>query len=137
MKAHYGNIVEYTVRRNGVNIADLARLLKVNRRSLYNWFADENLKIGYIYKIGIAIRHDFSKEFPELFKKEHFDTIAHAPVPTYYERINQRSDDELIWKERYLALLENYQLFLMEFADIENQENFIAINMSMKNTFQN
>ncbi|AMR32442.1 hypothetical protein A0256_13915 [Mucilaginibacter sp. PAMC 26640] len=69
MENHNGQIVEYVVRRNGYSITDLATELKVNRRSIYNYFQNRNLKHDVIYKIGLIIRHDFAKEFPDLFNR--------------------------------------------------------------------
>lgn len=122
MTTHYGNIVEYTVRRKGVNIADLARVLKINRRSLYNWFGDENLKIGYIFKIGMAIRHDFSKEFPSLFTEDQFQELKYAPLTGKFQRKEQETDAGCVWKERYITLLENYNSFLSAHPELKPQK---------------
>jgi len=73
MDTHYGQIVEFRVRRNGHNISELARLLNINRRSLYNWFSQQYLKKEYIARIGEVINHNFSEDFPEYFKKEDFE----------------------------------------------------------------
>lgn len=67
MKEHYGEIVEYVVRKNGVSITELADGLNVNRRTVYNYFQNKFLKQDIILKIGLLIRHDFSRELPELF----------------------------------------------------------------------
>ena len=44
MEKHYGQIVEYLVRKNGYSITDLATELDVNRRSIYNYFQNQFLK---------------------------------------------------------------------------------------------
>ena len=75
MDKHYGQIVEYRVRRKGVNITELANALRVNRRTVYNCFADKYLNAQIIHKIGCIIQHDFSKEFTELFTTAELDSM--------------------------------------------------------------
>ncbi|MFB0497387.1 AcrR family transcriptional regulator [Mucilaginibacter sp. OAE612] len=106
MEKHYGQIIEYVIRKKGFNISDLARSLDINRRSLYNWFNQKDLSAAHIFKIGNVIRHDFSIEFPDMFTKDDFKFI------------NQRYADNILvsttpqqltdWKEKYLRLLEEY-----------------------------
>ncbi|QNL52490.1 helix-turn-helix transcriptional regulator [Olivibacter sp. SDN3] len=112
MNKHYGEIVEKVVRRNGYSISELARLANVNRRSIYNWFGQQKLKPEIIYKVGCALKYDFSSEFPELFSSEDFQKafINSKPVPTdglinEIERINY-------WKDKYVDLLEEYNQLL-------------------------
>ena len=100
---HHGQIVEYLIRRNGYNLSDLAKLLKVNRRTLYNWFKQPQLKSDVIFHIGKIIRHDFSVEFPELFLPEQFDVIQ---KPIYIQRQSDINNND--WKDKYCNLLEKY-----------------------------
>ncbi|MBL4675681.1 MAG: hypothetical protein JKY70_05680 [Mucilaginibacter sp.] len=72
MNKHQGKIIEYIVRKNGYNISDLARELGINRRSVYNYFGNNTVKSSVIIQIGSIIRHDFSTDFPEIFKSEDF-----------------------------------------------------------------
>lgn len=109
---HYGEIIEKVVRRNGYSISELARLAEVNRRSIYNWFNQQKLKPEVIYKIGCALRHDFSNEFPELFTSADFQqafeihkSVRAAAVVEEKERINY-------WKDKYINLLEEYNQLL-------------------------
>ncbi|MDB5019809.1 MAG: hypothetical protein JWQ28_936, partial [Pedobacter sp.] len=44
MSKHYGQILERAIRRNGNSISDVARLLNINRRSVYNWFNQAQLR---------------------------------------------------------------------------------------------
>ncbi|MET3500412.1 transposase-like protein [Mucilaginibacter rubeus] len=69
---HYGQILELTIRKRGYSISEISKLLNVNRRSVYNWFNQSQLKAEIIYNVGLAIKHDFSIEFPEFFEKEDF-----------------------------------------------------------------
>jgi hypothetical protein len=63
MQENRGFIVEKVIRREGHSLTNLARLTRVNRRSLYNWFLQPDLKSGIIIKIGQAIHHDFHRNF--------------------------------------------------------------------------
>ncbi|MBE9585887.1 hypothetical protein IM792_15630 [Mucilaginibacter sp. JRF] len=72
MIINYGKIVEFTIRAKGISLEELAFELRTNRRTLYNWFQTPLLKRDVIYVIGMAIHHDFSREFPQLFKSNEF-----------------------------------------------------------------
>jgi AcrR family transcriptional regulator len=111
MEKHYGQIVEYIVRKNGYSITDLATGLNVNRRTIYNYFQNKTVKYDVIYKIGLIVRHDFSKDFPELFTSDQFeinqrqrpvvDPLASATNSTY-------------WQDKYIQLLEAYNTALTD-----------------------
>jgi hypothetical protein len=114
MDKHYGQIVEYRVRKNGFCISDLARCTKVNRRSIYNWFNQKNLRSDVILKIGFAIRHDFSQEFPEIFESSDFKAIYKLPdSPLHDTRLLDLQEHEN-WKNKYLNLLEKYNEMLLK-----------------------
>jgi AcrR family transcriptional regulator len=102
MNKHYGQIVEYIVRRKGISITDLATELNVNRRTLYNCFGNKYLKAQIIHKIGFIIKHDFSKEFAELFTAEDFALIYAPKIASPSAPIREH------WKNKYLELLEKY-----------------------------
>jgi len=104
MAVHQGDIIERVIRRQGHSLTDLAKLTGVNRRSIYNWFLQPKLKPENIIKIGQAIHHDFSVEFPAQFVSEDFAVPEKAVV----------SDEEKFdaWKEKYIDLLERYNLLL-------------------------
>jgi predicted transcriptional regulator len=118
MDIHHGETIEKVVRRNGHSITDVARLTKVNRRSVYNWFNQPKLKPEIIYKIGCVINHDFSKELPMLFTPEDFERgfKAHSTVEVKQE---QESD---IWKDKYIDLMERYNALLAE-SNMEREIN--------------
>ncbi|GGH18300.1 hypothetical protein [Mucilaginibacter phyllosphaerae] len=110
MDKHYGQIVEYVVRKKGYSITDLAKAILVNRRSIYNWFNQKQLKSDIIYRIGYAIKHDFSNEFPELFCTEDFKSVYKTAKPF----IAYHTGED--WKSKYLILLEKYNLMLLKKA---------------------
>jgi lambda repressor-like predicted transcriptional regulator len=108
MPLNYGQIIERRVRICGYSISALARLVNVNRRSVYNWFNQPMLKTDIIYQIGHAIEHDFSIEFPDLFKPEDFQFDKKNLLSIEQRMLQIEAEKELIWKERYLALLERF-----------------------------
>lgn len=106
MLEHSGAIVEKVIRREGHSITDLAKLTGVNRRSIYNWFLQPQLKPEIIIKIGQAIKHDFSVEFPTQFISEDFIVDPRS----FLGAENLEKLD--VWKEKYLDLMERYNLLL-------------------------
>jgi lambda repressor-like predicted transcriptional regulator len=104
MAVHQGDIIERVIRRQGHSLTDLAKLTGVNRRSIYNWFLQPKLKPENIIKIGQAIHHDFSVEFPGQFVSEDFIVLEKA------EDVKEEKFDA--WKEKYIDLLERYNLLL-------------------------
>lgn len=115
MDKHYGEIIEMTIRRNGYSISELSRMLKVNRRSIYNWFAQARFKPEIIFKIGVAIRYDFSKEFPELFTSEDFQREIEKNKQNFSAAI-QYVEETSYWKDKYITLLEEYNTVLAQQA---------------------
>jgi predicted transcriptional regulator len=112
MDKHHGQIVEYIVRKNGYSISDLARNTHVNRRSVYNWFNQKHLRADIIFSIGCVLRHDFSKEFPELFVSDDFKIITRAgQLPVQHTNV-AHSENEF-YKNKYLNLLEKYNDLLI------------------------
>ncbi|MXV51530.1 hypothetical protein GS399_11160 [Pedobacter sp. HMF7647] len=110
MEKHFGQQVEYRVRKDGYSITNLARELYVNRRSVYNWFNQRYLKPEIIFRIGCVIRYDFSKDFPELFSTEEFGHIfSKRDTTVSYSGWDQ---EEELWQGKYLVLLEKYQELL-------------------------
>ena len=114
MELHHGQIVERIIRRNGHSISELARLAKVNRRSVYNWFNQRNLKPEIIFRIGCVLNYDFSSEFPNLFSKEEFVRKNTPFINELSPKIAPEKGEVNFWKDKYIDLLERYnQLLLM------------------------
>jgi hypothetical protein len=108
IKVHHGEILENVIRRTGPSLTDLAKLMNVNRRSIYNWFLQQRLKPERILRIGRTIGHDFSLEFPEFFVSDDFKV---EPPPEI--AVEVKLD---VWKEKYIDLLERYN-FLLEMKE--------------------
>ena len=101
---HNGETVELVVRRDNISITELSRRLNVSRRSIYNWFTQENLSAEIICKIGEALSHDFSVEFPDRNN-------------LYSFRSRLLRDDGLensvqYWRDKYINLLEKHNDYL-------------------------
>lgn len=116
MKIHRGQIIEKLIRRDGHSITEIALKLNINRRSLYNWFTQKDLKQEIIYKIGHVIQHDFSVEFPELFTSKDF-IFDVSPTSSFKERFylmepEEQSDDVEDWRAKYIDLLEKFNELL-------------------------
>lgn len=110
MEKHYGQIVEYRIRKNGYSISNLAKALQINRRSIYNWFNQRNLKKETIFQIGTVLQYDFSEEFPELFTSADFN-ISNQPLGRFASTQQNINENE-IYKDKYVALLEEYNQLL-------------------------
>ncbi|GAA3985558.1 helix-turn-helix domain-containing protein [Mucilaginibacter dorajii] len=114
MDIHHGQIIEMVIRREGYSISELARLAKVNRRSVYYWFNQQYLKTELIYQIGVHIKHDFSVEFPHLFTPEDFKPMTTLGSFNAARGTTQEHIDAEYWKDKYLDILEKYNQLLIK-----------------------
>ncbi|HKG05829.1 MAG TPA: helix-turn-helix transcriptional regulator [Pedobacter sp.] len=119
MELHHGQTIERIIRRNGYSITELARLTSVNRRSVYNWFNQRHLKPEIIYRIGAVINYDFSTIFPGIFMNEDFNPSEHNKL-TEPESPVSRSQEDTIWKDKYIELLERYNELLSTYISKVN-----------------
>lgn len=106
-----GEIVELAVRRKNVNISELSRKMKINRRTIYNWFQQETLNSSVIYSISQAIDYDFSQEFPEDF----FNNRSNSHKPVEEEEVTEAEGAQYYWMKKYITLLEDYRLLLEKY----------------------
>lgn len=100
---HKGKILEKAVRESGMPLTKLSKKMAKSRRWMYNAFENENLSIDYILEIGKIIHYDFSEDLKDLKKfKESADHFG----------INSNPENSEYWKNKYLNLLEKYNLLL-------------------------
>jgi len=99
MEQFHGAVIEKTIRNSGVSISEVARRVGVSRRSMYYWFEQPSLQVSTIVKIGRALNYDFSVHFPNLLDSCHVIPAA-----------RKKQDDEslILWKTKYISLLEKY-----------------------------
>ncbi|WP_316811947.1 helix-turn-helix transcriptional regulator [Pedobacter heparinus] len=114
MNLNVGRVIEHIVREDHVGISELSRKLHVSRRTIYNWFNQKTLSYEIIYKIGKAIKHDFSKEFPDDFIAANQESKANAVLFTDGD---DHEDDAYTnsvnyWMNKYISLLEKYNELL-------------------------
>jgi hypothetical protein len=114
---HHGQILEYGIRKAGYNLSELAKHLRVNRRTLYNWFQSPRIRTDIIYRIGKIIRHDFSVDFPELLSYSDTDN-QHSP------KIQDIILNDDLWKDKYISLLEKYNDLLIQVT--KNDDNSLV-----------
>jgi transcriptional regulator with XRE-family HTH domain len=114
MNKHYGQIIEKVIRRDGYSISELAKLMDVNRRSVYNWFCKKRLKSDIIFRIGEVLSYDFSNEFPELFKDGEFSFLYNNVTILKEETEVVAENLEDHWKDKYIILLEKYNELLTQ-----------------------
>lgn len=117
MSLNVGHIIELIVREDHVGISDLSRKLQVSRRTIYNWFNQESLSLDIICKIGNAIKHDFSKDFPEEFAKLKMENELNESLfmSADFNLDGSYSDSVSYWMNKYIRLLEKYNELLREF----------------------
>ena len=108
-----GQIVERVVRRNKVSISELARRMRVNRRSVYNWFDQKTLKIDIICRIGHVLNYDFSADFPEAFGERGI-VVMEKVADEMDDNGHKHPNSVHYWMVKYIALLEKYNSLLSQ-----------------------
>jgi hypothetical protein len=106
-KSHHGQLLEYAVRSRCISLTDLAFNIKVNRRTVYNWFESPFLKKEIIYRVGMSIHHDFSVEFPQYFTSDDFTAEL---IRIQNSQLSLVDPGE--WRDKYIDLLERYNTLL-------------------------
>lgn len=107
---HKGEIVEKAIRQSGYPITKLAKKIGKTARWMYYQFENNNMSIDYILQIGECIHYDFSNDIKELkkYNVSNNNVLVNKPEPTYLKK----QDTVDYWKDKYLVLLEQYNLVL-------------------------
>ena len=98
---HRGEIFQKTVQKTGTNITKLAKHLGVTRRTVYKYFEDSKLDLDILISAGKFMKHDFSKQIPEISNPE----------------IRKAAEENLEFKLKYFELLEKYVTLQEENAE--------------------
>ncbi|WP_342645494.1 helix-turn-helix domain-containing protein [Mucilaginibacter sp. CSA2-8R] len=114
MNRHHGQLIEKIIRLNGYNISELARLLSVDRRTIYIWFKKKRLKKEVILQFAEHINHDFSVDFPELFQSN--DQSNPSWIADRMEQVDEANNDnpDKDIHQKYIELLEKYNQLLQK-----------------------
>lgn len=132
MDIHLGNVLEQVLRMERIGISELSRKLKVSRRTIYNWFDQENLNLQIIFEVGDIIGHDFCAELPEeLIRSHHY--LLHAENSTLVKNADVDNNSIYFWMDKYISLLEKYN-DLLHFIS-ENSSSFPNKNLKSKNGY--
>lgn len=101
-----GEILEAVVRRRSKNIAELARLMGIDRATIYRHFSDPDIDDGTILKYAKALKYDFSKEFPELAS---YTNLLQEPLGEYTPlTLSEALKQVDFWRTKYIDLLEKH-----------------------------
>lgn len=128
VKLHKGALIEKLIRRNGVSISDLAKRMGVNRRSVYNWFDQQTLKLEVVIKIGNIVGCDIPKEHPEAFTPDEFSMLDELDIYNK-QHSPDTSSDEKFWMDKYVTLLEEYNQLLI-------RQSFLAVQEQQSNAIK-
>jgi predicted transcriptional regulator len=103
---HRGEIIKIAVYKSGFSISELAKRLGKSRRWMYLMFENNSVSLDIVLQIGKIIHHDFSDTIKELST-----SLKVNESPTAYEKEEISTD---YWKNKYLKLLEEYNLLLKQ-----------------------
>lgn len=126
MGIHIGKILEKVVRMERIGISELSRKLKVSRRTIYNWFEQENLNIQVLFDVGEIIGYDFTNELPEnmLHRHRRLPNIEASPLASEEE---VSSNSVYFWMNKYVSLLEKYNHLLSTVSENSSAPSLQAL----------
>jgi len=110
---HRGKILEAAIKTSGLTAESVATAIGKTRRMLYNYYDKDDLSLDILLKVGNFIKHDFSKDFPEVLASS---SSIREPAQHYGKRNNEEFPDKIEedWKRKYFDLLEQHNRTLRE-----------------------
>jgi hypothetical protein len=114
---HRGEILELAVRKSGIPLTRIVSRLGKSRRWLYNQFENPNVALDILYDIGKIIHHDFSKNIPSISALTTAFNSGTDEDPEIYANPQAR-----YWKNKYMALLEDYNEHLKRTSDDKDRK---------------
>ncbi len=119
MKIRVGDFVKNEVTRSGKQKKQIAMDIGISRNQLNNILAEPDMEIKYITKIGKSIKHDFTKDLPQL------SSFVTEEVPIEYESltISQLKDELLDIRRKFSDLQSEYIGTLKELLDCRRELN--------------
>ena len=83
-----GQILEESIRKSNLSLTKVAEKTGISRRTLYNLFTYDEVEWDVFVKVGQAIGHDFTSDFP----------LMKNPFRTPLETNNNNNDSEQLKK---------------------------------------
>lgn len=114
MNRHDGEIIELEIRKSEFGIAEIARRLNVDRRTLYYWFKKKSLNRELIYRIAAILQTDISDKFPNYFSDR-----KGGEQQEWTNVMDGAREDLYYWRAKYIELLERYSLLLESSLQVE------------------
>lgn len=133
MTPNKGDVIERVVRKK-IGISELSRKLHVSRTAIYNWFEHGQINLDTICKIGQAIDHDFTKEFPEEFANA--QNSATDSGSTSRENKDEANSVEY-WINKYINLLEQYNDLLLTLSYPDSKTSSVHLKTGITENFSN
>ena len=124
-------LINQRVTESEKDIAEIARILKYERKTIYNWLAEPILPKEKIALLGYAIGYDFSKDFDDL-KGYHFNFegrqyIVGEPLPVYG---NTSKEDFAELKNEVSFLRQELKAIHSKVDDLQNAVNRLIKGMN-------
>ena len=133
MTPNKGDVIERVVRKK-IGISELSRKLQVSRTAIYNWFEHGQINLDTICKIGEAIGHDFTKEFPEEFANAQNSAANLGTTPAENKDESNSVD---YWINKYVNLLEQYNDLLLDLTYPDSKTNSVHLKAEISENFSN
>ncbi len=124
MEQHHGNILQKALKASGMQVTELARRMKMSRKTVYNRFDAELIDFYELVRFGRVLNHDFSREIPEIAMyqdhihtleegREHYDSPVQRELDDCRKSLVHYKDEayklakELnLWKDKYIEVME-------------------------------
>lgn len=104
LKVHMGQTLELILRKNELNLTELANEVGVDRRTFYYWFKKEVLKESTINRISRVINSDVLHNS--------IRTNLLEPCFSHTTEVLETKSNDDYWKDKYVHLLERYTILL-------------------------
>lgn len=102
MAIHHGKILEEAIRSRGFALTSVAKQLQISRKTLYNYFEQDDLPLQKIALFDRILGLGLSSKYPEL---SNYYTLPSEGV------VADQGQAEY-WKKKYIELLEKYTQLL-------------------------
>lgn len=150
---HKGKIIEEAIKETGYQMKAIAKGLGIARNTLYNKLKETELEDSFIIHVSNIIYYDFSKVFPEVYKRV-AAKVENNPERLYLAKPGERSaSGELPYYSseyknpyflqlqalsgKYLRLMEEYHKLLKILMVLANSNELIGIKKEIMEFLKN